>query len=101
MNDYNERLDYVLFNLVNQVAANEQRLLNGNATRKETINSNSKATMKAKKVITSINNAEIAKVLRRLESERDNDNLPLSDILAEQEKYKQKLLKTYSAKIEH
>ena len=54
MVNYNEILDDVLFNLVNQVAANEQRLLNGNATRVETINSNSKASMRAKQAIPSL-----------------------------------------------
>ena len=46
MTNYNERLDEVLANLVNQVAANEQRLLNDNATREETIDSDSNATMR-------------------------------------------------------
>lgn len=48
------RLDETLANLVNQVAANEQRLLNGNATREETIDSDSNATMRAKQAITSL-----------------------------------------------
>ena len=52
MTNYNERLDELLANLVNQVAANEQRLLNGNATRKATIDSDSHATTQAKQAIT-------------------------------------------------
>jgi len=48
------RLDEVLANPVNQVAANEQRLLNGNATRKATIDSDSHATTQAKQAITSL-----------------------------------------------
>ena len=51
MTNYNERLDKLLTNLVNQVAANEQRLLNGNATRKATIDSDSHATTQAKQAI--------------------------------------------------
>ena len=54
MTNYNERLDKLLANLVNQVAANEQRLLNGNATREETIDSDSNATMRAEQAITSL-----------------------------------------------
>ena len=54
MTNYNERLDEALFDLVNQVAANEQRLLNGNATREETIDSDSNATMRAKQAIASL-----------------------------------------------
>ena len=54
MTNYNERLDKLLTNLVNQVAANEQRLLNGNATRKATIDSDSHATTQAKQAITSL-----------------------------------------------
>lgn len=54
MTNYNEKLDEVLANLVNQVAANEQRLLNGNATRKATIDSDSHATTQAKQAITSL-----------------------------------------------
>ena len=54
MTNYNERLDELLANLVNQVAANEQRLLNGNATRKATIDSDSHATTQAKQAITSL-----------------------------------------------
>ena len=54
MTNYNGRLDEILANLVNQIAANEQRLLNGNATREETIDSDSDATMRAKQAITSL-----------------------------------------------
>ena len=66
MNPTNEQeLDEILVNLANQIAANEQRLLNGNATREETINSDSDATMRAEKAIQAHTNAEIAKVLDR------------------------------------
>ena len=52
MNPTNEQeLREILVNLANQVAANEQRLLNGNATREETINSDSEATMRAEKAL--------------------------------------------------
>ena len=54
MTNYNERLDELLASLVNQVAANEQRLLNGNATRKATIDSDSHATTQAKQALTSL-----------------------------------------------
>ncbi len=60
MTNYNERLDEILANLVNQVAANEQRLLNGNATREETIGSDSNATMRAKQAITSLTKELVA-----------------------------------------
>ena len=66
MTNYNERLDEILGNLVNQIACNEQRLLNGNATREETIEWDSNATMRAEKAIQAHTNAEIAKVLDRL-----------------------------------
>ena len=69
-----QELDEILVNLANQIAANEQRLLNGNATREETIDSDSNATMRAEKAIQAHTNAEIAKVLDRLESKGLNED---------------------------
>ena len=62
MTSYNERLGEILANLANQIAANEQRLLNGNATREETIDSDSNATMRAKQAITSLIKELVAEV---------------------------------------
>ncbi len=82
MNPTNEQeLDEILVNLANQIAANEQRLLNGNATREETINSDSDATMRAEKAIQAHTNAEIAKVLDTIES------AVLGEVTDEEERY--------------
>lgn len=69
--EQDKELDEILVNLANQIAANEQRLLNGNATREETIDSDSNATMRAEKAIQAHTNAKIAKVLDSLESNKE------------------------------
>lgn len=74
MTNYNKRLDEVLANLVNQVAANEQRLLNGNATRKATIGSDSHATTQAKQALTSLTKELVDEVIGE-----DNIKKPNSD----------------------
>ena len=66
MTDNTQELDVILANLVNQIAANEQRLLNGNATREETINSDSGATMRAEKAILDWNNKQNVHLLDKL-----------------------------------
>lgn len=78
MTNYNERLDELLANLVNQVAANEQRLLNGNATREETIDSDSNATMRAEKAITSL----MKELVAEAKPERRDEPSPASGYYA-------------------
>ncbi len=95
MTNYNERLDEVLANLVNQVAANEQRLLNGNATRKATIDSDSHATTQAKQAITSLTKELVAE----LQPDFDNmDNYNRSFLEAMFKAFEQNLLKALEEK---
>lgn len=94
MTNYNQRLDEVLANLVNQIAANEQRLLNGNATRKATIDSDSHATTQAKQAIASLYKELVAEAEPGTWVDpEDTDDLEWQGYVSGVEHFKQNLLK--------